>query len=155
LRLEEMTAAQKEMARELIKTGTSDSGYKTALTIMSLESILNKLGKGKASGRNPEGDFFTIYGTPAKTGKGGWRVEGHHLCLNFTLEDGKIVSATPAFFGANPATVKAGDRKGLRAIADTEDNANELFNSLDEEQRKVALQKQQFKEIEQAVAKPG
>ena len=121
---------------------------------MSLESILNDLEKVKANVRNPEWYFFTVFGKPANTGKWGWRVEGHHLCLNFTFEDGKIVSATPAFFGANPAVVTRGDHKGLKAIPESEESAIQLFSLLDAEQVKVALQKEQFKEIPQAVTKP-
>jgi hypothetical protein len=154
LRLEEMTAEQKEAAKALIKTGTSETGYKSALTIMSLESILHDLEKSGTNVRNPEWYFFCVFGKPVRTGKWGWRVEGHHLCLNFTVENGKIVSATPAFFGANPAIVTAGERQGLRAIPESEESALQLFESLDAEQQKVALQKEQFKEIPQAVTKP-
>jgi hypothetical protein len=42
-------------------------------------------------------------------------VEGHHLALNFVLEDGKIVAATPSFFGANPAEVRQGPRPRMRS----------------------------------------
>jgi hypothetical protein len=154
LRLEDMTPAQKDAARELLRCGTSESGFKSATTIMSLEAILDELEKTKTNVRNPEWYFFTIFGKPSKTGKWGWRIEGHHLCLNFTLEDGKIISATPAFFGANPATVTRGDRVGLQAIPEAEAAAVELFDLLDAEQHKVALQKQQFKEIPETATKP-
>ena len=154
LRLQEMTEAQRDAARELLKSGTSESGYRTALAIMSLENILLELEKSKANVRNPEWYFFTVFGKPSKAGKWGWRVEGHHLCLNFTVEEGKIVSATPAFFGANPAIVKNGARKGERTLREAEEAAQQLFDSLDPEQRTVALQKAQFKEIPQAVTKP-
>src|SRR5205085_2900552 len=104
----------------------------------SLEAILHDLEKGGRTVRDPEWYFFTIFGTPAR--QWGWRVEGHHLSLNFTLEGGRIVAATPAFFGANPALVKAGPRKGLATLGDAEDLARELFQSLDEDQKKVAHQ---------------
>jgi hypothetical protein len=155
LRLEQMSAEQKQAALALVKAGTSDSGYTKATTIMSLESILNELEKGRALIRNPEWYFFSVFGTPSKTGKWGWRVEGHHLALNFTLDSGKVVSSTPAFFGANPAKVQDGPRKGLRTLAEAEDLAQELFGSLDESQRKVARREKQFAEIEQGKAKPN
>ena len=154
VRLEEMTAEQKDLARALLRTGTSESGYRSALTIMSLESILHDQEKGGTNVRNSEWYFFTVFGTPGKTGKWGWRVEGHHLSLNFTLDNGKIVSATPAIFGANPAIVIDGPRKGVKAIPEAEESALQLFQSLDAKQREVALQKVQFNEIPQAVAKP-
>ncbi|MCS6850209.1 MAG: DUF3500 domain-containing protein [Gemmataceae bacterium] len=155
LRLEEMNAAQRQAALELIKAGTSPTGYIQATTIMSLEAILNELEQGKGPVRNPEWYFFSIFGTPSKTGKWGWRVEGHHLSLNFTIDQGKLIAATPFFFGANPATVKDGPRKGLRTLAEAEDLARALFKSLDEAQRKVALQPTQFPEIEQGKAVPN
>jgi hypothetical protein len=154
LPLQDMTAEQKALARELVRAGTSDSGYKKAITIMSLEAILRELEKNGSMVRNPEWYFFTVFGTPSKAGRWGWRVEGHHLSLNFTVDRGKVLAATPAFFGANPADVKAGPRKGLRTLPEAEDYAKELFASLDEGQKKVAAQDRPFPEIEQAVTKP-
>ncbi len=156
LRLEEMTAEQRTAAKDLVRAGTSSTGYTKATTIMSLESILADLEGAKGVNvRSPGWYFFSVFGTPSKTGKWGWRVEGHHLSLNFTLDRGKVVAATPAFFGANPAEVRAGDQKGLRTLAEAEDFARELFDSLDADQRTVAFQAKQFPEIEQHVEKPG
>src|SRR5262249_10572413 len=153
--LQDMSAEQKKAALALLEAGTSADGDKQAVTIMSLESILRELEKGGAMVRNPEWYFFTVFGSPSKTGKWGWRVEGHHLSLNFTLNGGQVVSSTPAFFGANPATVKGGPRKGLRTLAEAEDLARDLFLSLSEEQQKVALQTEQFPEIKQGSADAG
>ncbi len=147
LRMEEMTAQQREAALGLVQAGTSPDGYHKATTIMSLESILRELEK-TGPVRNPGWYFVSIFGTPAKTGKWGWRIEGHHLSLNFTIEDGRVTSATPSFFGANPATVMAGPRQGTRAIAEVDDLARELFRSLDDAQRQLALQPKQFGEVE-------
>jgi hypothetical protein len=148
LRLEEMTALQKEAAKALVAAGTSSDGYTKATTIMSLESILRELEKGGRLVRNPEWYFFTIFGTPSKTGKWGWRVEGHHLSLNFTIDGGKVLAATPAFFGANPATVMQGSRKGTRTLPEADDLAKALFKALDEDQKKIAYQKERFPEID-------
>src|SRR5205814_1267379 len=104
LPLQDMTDAQKKAALALVRAGTSEQGNVAAITIMSLEAILrDQEGKKGAMVRDPEWYFFTIFGTPAKTGNWGWRVEGHHLSLNFTMEGTQVVSATPNFFGANPA----------------------------------------------------
>lgn len=146
LRLEEMSAEQKDAVLELLRSGTSESGFKQAVTIMSLEEILRDLEKNGAMVRNPGWYFVSVFGTPAKTGNWGWRIEGHHLSLNFTVRDGKVASATPAFFGANPAEVKAGPKKGQRALVGVDDLARELFGSLTEEQKKSALQPKHFAE---------
>jgi hypothetical protein len=152
----EMTDEQKETTRALLRAGTSKNGYHKAITIMSLESILNDLEKktGGTMVRDPGWYFLSIFGSPSKTGKWGWRIEGHHLSLNFVVDRGKVVASTPAFFGANPALVMSGPRKGLRTLPESEDYAKELFASLDAEQQKVARQKEQFPEIEQGKAAP-
>jgi hypothetical protein len=155
LPLEEMSDEQRKAALDLVRAGTSETGYTKATTIMSLESILREEEKGKASApvRNPNWYFFTVFGKPSKADQWGWRVEGHHLSLNFTIDNGQVASATPAFFGANPATVMDGDRKGLRTLPQVDDLARELFQALDQEQRAVALQKKQFGEP--AAGKPA
>jgi Protein of unknown function (DUF3500) len=147
LPLDEMNADQKKAALALVKAGTSESGYLTATTIMSLEKILrDQEGKKGAMVRNPEWYFFTIFGTPSKTGKWGWRVEGHHLSMNFTMEGTQVIASTPCFFGANPAEVKSGADKGKRILPQAEDYAYDLFRSLDAEQKKVAYQAKPFGE---------
>jgi hypothetical protein len=157
LALQDMAKDQRDAALALLESGTSAAGFKKATTIMTLESILREL-ESKRGGqmvRNPGWYFFTVFGKPSKTGKWGWRVEGHHLSLNFVVDNGKVKAATPAFFGANPATVKGGPRKGLRTLPQSEDLARELFRSLDEGQREVAYQEKEFPEIEQGKAAPG
>ena len=46
----------------------------------------------------------------------GWRVEGHHVSLHFTVVNGTLVAGSPTFFGANPAEVREGPKKGLRVL---------------------------------------
>ena len=147
--LEEMSAEQKTAALALLKAGTSEAGNIAVTTIMSLEAILRaQEGPKSAMVRNPEWYFFTVFGAPSKTGNWGWRVEGHHLSINFTMEGTKVVSSTPCFFGANPAEVKTGKDKGKRILPQAEDHARDLFKSLDADQQKVALQKKPFGEPE-------
>ncbi len=155
LPLEEMTADQKKLTLALVKAGTSEAGYEKATTIMSLESLLADLEKRGAMVRNPEWYFLSLFGTPSKTGKWGWRVEGHHLSLNFTLDNGKVVSATPALFASNPAEVKAGKRKGLRALPGSEDHVRALYAALDAEQKKTAYRAKGFPEIQEGTPKPN
>ena len=139
LSIKEMSPAQRALTFGLLQTGLGASGYLKATTIMSLEQVLLELEKGSGPVRDPERYFLTVFGKPTDQGKWGWRIEGHHLSLNFTLDGGKIVSATPTFFGANPAEVRQGSREGLRALADVEDRALRLVQALDSEQKKEAI----------------
>src|SRR5262249_49347209 len=99
--------------------------------------------------------FFAVFGKPDKTGKWGFRIEGHHLSLNFTLSDGKLISSTPFFLGANPAVVKGGKRKGLQTLPEAEKPFRDLLALLTADQKKSAQQPKSFKEIDEAVAKPS
>jgi hypothetical protein len=89
--------------------------------------------------RDPELYFFSIFGTPNPRGPWGWRVEGHHLSANFTINDGRVLSATPSFFGSNPAVVPDGPRKGQSPLANEDDLGRELARSFTEQQRKAAV----------------
>jgi Protein of unknown function (DUF3500) len=139
LPLKAMTPAQRALAFGLLQTGLGASGYLKATTIMSLEAVLKEMEQGSGPVRDPELYYVTIFGTPSTTGKWGWRVEGHHLSLNFTLDNGEIVSASPTFFGSNPGEVRQGPRKGLRTLADLEDRALRFVQALDDSQKKVAV----------------
>jgi hypothetical protein len=138
LALREMTPAQKLLAHALVSAGLSRQGYAKATTIMSLEEVLRILENDSGERRNPEGYYFSIFGEPSETGVWGYRVEGHHVSRNLTVVNGRAVDA-PAFFGANPAEVREGPRKGLRALAGEEDLARELLGSLDAGQKRMAI----------------
>jgi hypothetical protein len=147
VKIQDMTPEQRATALNLLRSGTSAAGYAKATAIMSLEAILRDLEKGGGMVRDPEWYFFTVFGTPSNTGKWGWRVEGHHLSLNFTLDGGKVVGATPACFGSNPAVVKSGPRQGEKTLTECDDLARDLVKSLDDEQKKVAVREKQFPEV--------
>ncbi len=139
LSIKAMNSAQRALTFGLLHTGLGASGYLKATTIMSLEQVLKDIEKGSGAVRDPELYFLTLFGKPSDRGDWGWRIEGHHLSLNFTLKDGKVVSATPTFFGANPAEVRVGTREGLRALSEVEDRALRLIQALTDEQKKVAV----------------
>jgi hypothetical protein len=138
LPLREMQPYQKHLANALLSAGLSQSGYMKAITIMSLDDVLRVMEKDNGEKRNPEKYYFSIFGTPSETGTWGYRVEGHHVSQNWTVVNGKVVDA-PSFFGANPAEVREGPRTGLRVLAAEEDLGHDLINSLDAEQRKIAI----------------
>jgi hypothetical protein len=140
LTFKEMSPPQRELARALLSSGMSHHGYGKATNIMNLETILADLeGAGRRFPRDPQLYHVFIFGKPDPKGTWGWRVEGHHLSVNFTIAKGEEISATPSFFGSNPAEVKNGPRKGLRILAEEEDLGRQLVKSLNEEQKKAAI----------------
>ena len=138
LALRDMTAAQKHLASALLSAGLSQQGYIKAETVMSLEDVLRMLEKGTGPERDPEKYYVSIFGQPAGSGTWGYRVEGHHLSQNYTVVNGHVAGA-PSFFGANPAEVREGPRKGLRALGAEEDLGRAVVQALDAEQRRVAV----------------
>ena len=139
LTLKEMTAPQRDAAHALLKAGLSQHGYATATTIMSLENILRAVEGGRQFARDPEQYFFAVFGTPSSGGTWGWRVEGHHVSLQFTIIRGAVTVSAPTFFGSNPAEVRDGDRKGLRVLGFEEDPARALLNALRADQKAKAV----------------
>jgi len=138
LPLKDMTSAQKHLAHALLSAGLSQRGYIKAVSIMSLDEILRLLENGTGPVRDPERYFFSIFGEPSETGTWGYRVEGHHVSQNFTIVNGKVQVA-PSFFGANPAEVREGPRKGLRVLGREEDLGRAFIQSLTAEQKKIAI----------------
>ncbi len=154
VRLEEMTADQKKAAMNLLKSGLSAKGYEQATTIVGLENMLKELeGPKGAMVRNDGWYFVSVFGEPSNTGKWGWRFEGHHLSVNYTLDKGDVIAGAPILFGSNPAEVKEGPKKGLRPLPDIEDHVRALIKSLTAEQDKVAKQTKHFAEIKEGQPK--
>ena len=136
LAIRDMTLTQQELAQILIQTPLSHRGYFKAATIMTLDQVLSEM-ENHAPRRDPGQYSISIFGTPGKD-PWGWRVEGHHLSLNFTIGAGDV-AVTPSFMGSNPAEVRSGPRAGLRVLAREEDLAHTLMESLTEHQRALAI----------------
>ena len=139
LPMKEISAHQRPLAMALINSPLSHRGQIKASAIMSLEHILLELEQGKGPKRDPELYYLSIFGTPSSSQTWGWRIEGHHLALYYTIVDGKEFVGTPSFFGSNPATVKQGPRTGLRVLAGEEDLARSLMSSLSDAQLKKVV----------------
>lgn len=136
LSLKAMTDSQRDLAFALLRTGLSEQGYTKAEAIRSLENVLREMGDRIV--RDPDLYFFTIFGEPGDA-RWAWRYEGHHLSQNWTIVSGRPVATSPAFFGANPAEVLEGPRKGTRALAAEADLGWALFGSLSDAQRREAV----------------
>ena len=142
-----MTPAQSRLALALLNTGLSHRGYFQASAIMSLEEVLRKF-ENDNRGRDPELYYVSVFGKPGITNAWAWRVEGHHLSLNFTVSGGHAVANAPSFFGSNPAEVLQGPRQGFRILGPEEDLARAFVKSLTPTQRETAvIEKVAFREI--------
>lgn len=138
-----LDASQKKLAQKILKASLSESGRETALAIMQLEGVLHVLEKRPADSdhRDPQKYYFSIFGTPDTDEVWGWRIEGHHLSLNYSSAAGEIASATPLFFGTNPARVPAGMPKpeGTEVLKKETQMGFDFLASLNEAQKQKAL----------------
>ena len=140
--LKDMNPAQRVAARALLEAPLSASGLATVQDVMALEAVLRDL-EAFSSLRIPDNYALAIYGTPAADAAWGWRIEGHHLSLHFTLDRDQVVSTLPQFIGANPAVVAkavaSGPKAQARPLGVPEDAARALLASFDATQRAQAV----------------
>ncbi|HEV8082339.1 MAG TPA: DUF3500 domain-containing protein [Chitinophagaceae bacterium] len=136
---------QKQAALELLKASLSSQGYQKSTEIMQLENVLymmenntTKKPEGKTH-RDPLNYHLCIFGKPSPNDFWGWRFEGHHISLNFTSTNGKIVSSTPSFFGSNPGIVSINEQKGKEVLKSEGDLGFKLLNALTQGQLRVAV----------------
>jgi len=138
--LKEMNSEQKARTHALLATGLSQSGHMTAMEIIEVEGVLQAMEDGSTQfSRDPELYLMSVFGTPSTDGTWGWRFEGHHLSLHFTIVEGNLSVSAPTFLAASPAEVMDGPKKGLRPLAKQEDAARALLASLTPAQREAAI----------------
>lgn len=132
-----MTAQQRTLVHDLLNTALSARGYLSAVQIMQMEKIL---ADDEVTGfpRGPENYTLAIFGQPAAGERWGWRFEGHHLSLNFSVAP-DAVSVTPSFWGAAPAAIPSGPLAGFRNLRGSHEAGLALINALDDAQRLEAI----------------
>jgi len=137
LPLELMTAQQRLLAHDLLRTVLSSQGYGKVTNIMQLEQFL-KVTDEIGFPRDVGNYSLVFFGEPSLEEPWGWRFEGHHVSLNISVTPDAI-TVTPTFLGANPGEIRTGSLAGLRVLAAEEDLGRELVMSLTAEQRARAV----------------
>ena len=142
LPLRDMNEQQRGHAMDLLATGLTDESNQQAQSIIEHELVLGPLEAewGQVTWpRDPELYYWTVFGDPGRHDPWGWRVEGHHLSVHYSVWGDQVIAVTPFFFGVNPAEVRKGPKEGLRILGRREDLAIELIGSLDAGQRGKAV----------------
>jgi hypothetical protein len=148
LTLHRQRSAQQRAAMALVATGLSEAGYVTVATTMGLENVLDHV-EGfrvlfdRERGRDPGLYYLRVFGDPGGGQPWGWRFGGHHVSLNNLVVDGELVSTTPCFMGADPASSPLLGGAVNRPLARVEDLARDLVRSLPDDlaRRAVLLSK--------------
>ena len=133
IRFGELSVNQLTRFYEVLSVFLSDSGYtKVSLITKDTEKSLSDISPSFWAS-NPY--HIALFGNPETDGSWGFQLDGHHLALNF-LVHGDAVSIVPALIGTAPATID-----GTVVLEDERGKAFALLNSLNENQKKKAIQK--------------
>jgi hypothetical protein len=131
---------QKVVVLELVRLAVSHDVYTKVLAIMQLEHVLRAreadfLGIAAPLWRTSDSYFLSIFGRPGFEDTWALRFLGHHVCLNITVVNQRWISTTPSALGQQPM-IGAGV---LNPMAEDEGLGFELLDSLDDDQRTVAV----------------
>ncbi len=131
---------QKVVVLELVRLAVSHEVYTKVLAIMQLEHILRAreadfLGIAAPLWRTSDSYFLSIFGRPGFEDTWSMRFLGHHVCLNITIVNQRWISTTPSALGQQPM-IGSGV---LNPMSDDEGLGFELLDSLDDDQRSLAV----------------
>ena len=127
VRMDKMTPEHRGLADRLLRIGLSTQGYEKLKLIQALEPY------------NPwHSPYYSVLVFGDLAAKAwGWRFQGHHLSLNFTLVNGETIANTPLFMGTQPLS-KSGIGGGKAPLSQEEDLARKLYLSLDSTEKQRA-----------------
>jgi Protein of unknown function (DUF3500) len=147
-----MSDEQRKLLHRILSASLSSQGYLKATGIMHLDDLLNRyydslyykkeltdqtyqMIQGLLwSHRNY---FFAFFGDPSEN-VWGYKLEGHHLSVNFTFTGDKI-SVTPFFIGTDPSEYPNSEYAGWRVLGQEEDLGIKLVTLLTANQKSKAI----------------
>ncbi len=134
---------QRQAALRLLKASMGEPGVEKTEAIFELEKVLRVVEDRPANDtyRDPENYYFSIFGDPEGDKAWGWRLEGHHVSLNFSSANRRVISSTPTFLGSNPAIVPGhvDIHTGMQVLEKETNGGFELLHSLDASQMKQVI----------------
>lgn len=135
--LEDLDDIARRRALAVIRGSLSDAGYRQIVDLMRLNLTIGEI-RGETDQLNEWMYWFSIYGTPESDGPWGWQLDGHHVCVNCAFVGGQMV-LTPTFLGAEPVIAESGKYRGTVSFRSEESVGRDLFASLGDDQRKLAV----------------
>lgn len=129
--LDDMEPDERKLAMNLLAASLSRTGYEKATNVMKLAAVLKET---RGFGRGQGAYAFAIFGKLEPDSLWGWRVEGHHLSLNFTSFGDRVISVTPHCVCADPMEVSVGLYAGLAPIYREDYIGRDLARNLDDAQ---------------------
>ncbi len=146
-----MTIDQRKLVHRILSASLSSQGYLKATSIMHLDDLLNRYYDSLYYKKQiPDSAyhfvhallwthrnyFFAFFGEPGDS-IWGYKLEGHHLSINFTFT-GHHISVTPFFIGTDPAEYPNTEYAGWRVLGQEEDLGIKFIHMLGAQQKKEA-----------------
>lgn len=143
---------QRRLVHRILSASLSSQGYLKATSIMHLDNLLNAYFDTLYQRKDVDDSlyqfvrrlkfghqnyYFALFGNPRADSVWGYKLEGHHLSLNFTIRNQEL-AVTPMFVGSDPAEFPFGEYAGWRSLGLEEDLGLKLLHSLTPEQRRKA-----------------
>ncbi len=144
---------QRILLHRILSASLSSQGYLKATGIMHLDNLLNMYYDTLYAMKmlpdsmyqfvrdlkwSHQNYYIAIFGDPHRDPNWGFKLEGHHLSVNFTFVDGKWV-VTPFFIGTDPSEFPMTEYAGWRVLGLEEDFGIQLLNSLSPAQQQKAI----------------
>lgn len=102
VRLDRVSARQRDAALELIQASLSPDGFATVRNAMKLNGALGELVQHYRDSLTEYTYQFTLFGQPSVAEPWGWQLAGHHVDVHCVFIGSQLVLA-PVFLGAEPA----------------------------------------------------
>ncbi|WPP49593.1 DUF3500 domain-containing protein [Catalinimonas niigatensis] len=144
LPLGDLNAAQKMALHAFLQSALSEQGYLKVQNIIQQDQnrrmeVFEEYGfETNMTMYGHDYYYLTLFGEPSMTSAWGWRFEGHHISLHFTLTP-EGISVTPMFVGVDPREVTEGPYAGYTFMHEETCEGWRLINSFTEEQNTAAL----------------
>lgn len=147
-----MTEGQRIQLHRLISVSLSSQGYLKSTGVFHMDNLLNMMydtlkARGEVNDRTykflmdlqwtHKNFYLAFFGDPRAGNHWGYKIEGHHISLNFTVLNGKV-AVTPFFIGSDPAEYRILEYAGWRILGQEDDLGLKLVNSFTPEMRKRA-----------------
>ena len=129
----EMGIAQLVLLHRLLGASLSAPGFAKATGILALEDHLVREERERGqvvAVHGIEKYSAAFFGEPGPGATWGWRLQGHHLSLNFLVSPEGVQASAPTFLGAQPHRVTSGPRAGWGVLAAEEDRGRALLAAL-------------------------
>jgi hypothetical protein len=148
-----MTDEQRMMIHRILSASLSSQGYLKSTSIMHLDNLINiyydTLFQRKAFDEKThqflkdlkwsnQNYYFALFGNPKTDSIWGYKLEGHHLSLNFSFNH-QHLSVTPMFVGTDPSEFLLTEYAGWRVLGQEEDLGIKLITSMTSEQKQKAI----------------